>query len=309
MTLSQILKLAAETTSETATVDFKGAFDATQRGDWCELIKDIVAMANSGGGCIALGVSDDGTRSTWDATGFTNLDPAQMGDQLRKYVEDMEDNVDICSLTRGTGVVPAVAIKAAALPRVFTNPGNYEKTNGKSTQAFPKGGLYFRHGAKSEPAEQSDLTKSMERAIASVRETWLGNIRQVMEAPAGARFQMVTSEVRATTSPTATAIRVVNDPDAPAFRVINPDETHPYRQKELLAEVNSRMVSTKITSYQVWCVRQSLDGDRSHPEFFHEPKFGSKQYSPAFADFIVNEFEKDPEFFSKARSAAKSIKP
>ncbi|MBL8963895.1 MAG: putative DNA binding domain-containing protein [Phycisphaeraceae bacterium] len=305
MEFQQLLDAAAAAMSECGAVDFKSAFDPAQRSDWCELIKDVVAMANSGGGCIVLGLADDGSRSTWNPTVFTQLDPAQIGDQLRRYVEGLEDKVVVQSLSRGGEVLPALVVSASPVPKVFTNPGNYDKGGGKQTQAFPKGGLYFRHGAKSEPAEQADLSAAMERAIDCVRSKWLGNIRQVMEAPPGARVQVVTSEVRASVDPAATAIRVVDDPNALAYRVVSPDDTHPYRQKELVGEINKRSNGLKINRFDVQCLRRMLDGDNAHPEFFHESKFGSKQYSPAFADYIVHGCAADPEFIVKARNAVR----
>ena len=55
-----------EAANERRQVDFKGAFDTGQAGDWCEVIKDIVAMANSGGGALVIGVKNDGTPSGYD---------------------------------------------------------------------------------------------------------------------------------------------------------------------------------------------------------------------------------------------------
>lgn len=40
---------------ETAQVDFKAGFGPNSNQEWCELLKDVVAMANSGGGCIIIG--------------------------------------------------------------------------------------------------------------------------------------------------------------------------------------------------------------------------------------------------------------
>jgi len=45
---------------ESKAVDFKRSFDPASVAEWCELIKDIVAMANSGGGTILIGVNNDG---------------------------------------------------------------------------------------------------------------------------------------------------------------------------------------------------------------------------------------------------------
>jgi len=48
---------------ESKHTDFKGRFDTSKAEDWCEIVKDIVAMANSGGGSIVAGIDDDGTPS------------------------------------------------------------------------------------------------------------------------------------------------------------------------------------------------------------------------------------------------------
>lgn len=306
MVRDELLTMASVAADESARVDFKSSFDPGQRGDWCELIKDIAAMANSGGGCIVFGVNDNGSRSAWDPAPVSSLDPAQISDQLRRYVEGLDDCVSVHIIRRGEHELPAMVVQAVHVPRVFINPGNYDRGGGKQTTAFSKGGLYFRHGAKSDPADQADLSASMERAIDAVREKWLGNIRQVMEAPPGAKVQLVTSDVRASSDGSAMPIRVVTDPSAPAYRVVNPDETHPYRQKELVVEVNKRLNGTKINGFDVQCIRRATGTSQSRPELFHESKFGSKQYSAAFADFIVNGCNADPGFLSKARESAKS---
>ena len=38
----------------------QASFDPAATQDWCEVVKDIVAMANSGGGYVVFGVNDDG---------------------------------------------------------------------------------------------------------------------------------------------------------------------------------------------------------------------------------------------------------
>lgn len=62
MTVSPPLDLDAFP-GESTTVDFKTSFDPQSKGDWCELIKDIIAMTNSGGGSLIVGVADDGSFS------------------------------------------------------------------------------------------------------------------------------------------------------------------------------------------------------------------------------------------------------
>jgi predicted HTH transcriptional regulator len=54
MPIPDQLATALARTTETADVDFKSAFDATSAGEWLEIIKDIVALANSGGGLLII---------------------------------------------------------------------------------------------------------------------------------------------------------------------------------------------------------------------------------------------------------------
>ena len=61
---------------ECDTLEFKDRFDPKNTGDWCELIKDIVALANSGGGRIVVGANDDGTPSGHNTSDFLGIDMA-----------------------------------------------------------------------------------------------------------------------------------------------------------------------------------------------------------------------------------------
>lgn len=43
-----LISVVESAEGESAQLDFKGQFDPTATSSWCELIKDIVAIANSG---------------------------------------------------------------------------------------------------------------------------------------------------------------------------------------------------------------------------------------------------------------------
>ncbi len=60
------LQLAVSSDRETAAVEFKSAFDVHSNREWCELLKDVVAIANSGGGVIVIGLDDHGAPSNID---------------------------------------------------------------------------------------------------------------------------------------------------------------------------------------------------------------------------------------------------
>lgn len=66
-------------TGESASADFKSSFDPQSKQDWCELIKDIVAMSNSGGGLIIVGVDDDGNPlANADVASVLAVDPGRV---------------------------------------------------------------------------------------------------------------------------------------------------------------------------------------------------------------------------------------
>ena len=52
--MDKLLREALAVERERKRVDFKSSFNVQSNGEWCELIKDLVAMANSGGGVVVV---------------------------------------------------------------------------------------------------------------------------------------------------------------------------------------------------------------------------------------------------------------
>jgi hypothetical protein len=101
-----------------------------------------------------------------------------------------------------------------------------------------------------------------------------------------------------------TEIRLTDDPRAPVYGKLAPDRTHPFRQKELIDEVNRRLPKgVDVNTYDVLSVRR-VNGitETTHPQFAYEPKSGSPQYSPGFVDWILENFRRDRAFFEKAKA-------
>jgi predicted HTH transcriptional regulator len=95
-----ILIKVEETENENAELDFKAAFDPTASQDWCELIKDVVAMANSGGGIVVFGVNDDGTPASGNLQPIQSLDPATFVDKI-KGIQISTSGTYLYSVQRG----------------------------------------------------------------------------------------------------------------------------------------------------------------------------------------------------------------
>ena len=100
----------------------------------------------------------------------------------------------------------------------------------------------------------------------------------------------------------AARIRIVDDPSAPTVRVVDRDLTHPYRQKELIAEVQHHLPkSAKFNSFDVLAIRKAHRVD-DRKDFAHRMRFGCTQYSKAFGKWIVEQYNKDSDFFKKSRA-------
>jgi predicted HTH transcriptional regulator len=78
-----ILK-AENANQESKQLDFKGQFEDTTEC-WCALTKDIVAMANSGGGILVFGANSDGTPSGADCNALLKCDLAVISSKVFKW--------------------------------------------------------------------------------------------------------------------------------------------------------------------------------------------------------------------------------
>jgi hypothetical protein len=94
---------------------------------------------------------------------------------------------------------------------------------------------------------------------------------------------------------------VVDDPTAPVLARTDFDVTHPYRQKELVEILNRQAGRAIATAYDVQCVRRVHHTDE-RTEFFHRPKFGSPQYSESYVRWLLTQYERDPQFFERAKA-------
>ncbi|HLB18625.1 MAG TPA: hypothetical protein VK613_05795 [Gaiellaceae bacterium] len=286
---SRFLSRAAEAKRSSKRVELVERFDPQAPGVWLELVRDVAALANSGGGVVVL--PGDGEEE-------------QLHEELARHAEPEFEAFELHDITRRGRPATAVVVEGVAnTPLVFTRTGRYRNANGDEHVAFARGGLYFRHGARSEPATGADVRDFIKRQLDATRSQWLANIRQVMHAPDGAEVAVIETAERDDEG-RPTLIRLTTDPHAPLYGQVDPDRSHPYRQKEVIREVNARLAGAPVNAFDVLSVRRvHAISEETRPEFVHVPKFGSPQYSDAFVDWLVTEDERDPEFFTRAKTS------
>src|SRR4051812_24084606 len=275
---ARLLERAAAAKRASKAVAFHERFDVP------ELVRDLAALANSGGGVILLGVRRDGLPA---GTEIPPLARNVLRSAIERYTGSNFDDLEVTTVERSGGPVATLLVGAAheaPLPYV---------SNGASA-------FYARHGAKSVPATQDDLRRFIDRRVRELRREWLSGIRQVVTAPRGSEIVAIE---RTEDEEGEAAIRITTDKNAPLFRAVDWDVTHPYRQKELLQEVNARLPdSVEINAYDMQSVRRVHEiDDQTRPDFVHRPRFGYFQYSPQFVEWLVEHYRRDPQFFADAR--------
>jgi len=301
LTLESDVENALELDSETAGVDFKSAFNPNEKGEILEVIKDILAMANSGGGIIIFGLMNDGAPSGANLHGIAALDPAKITDAIYKYTDRQFQEFELRKARKGNDELWAIVVGSTSVPLVFSQTGNYLDPSGKQKHAFLGGSVYFRHGAKSETGNSEDLRQFIERRLELVRREWLDGIAKIVEAPSGSTVQVLPPGA---VTAAAALVRLTTDPRAPSLPVGAIDQGWPYRQKEVVAEVNRALAGAKVVhGTHILYVRRAHDIE-ANGAFCYPQKHVSPKYSQAFVDWIVEQFKADGGFFEKSKLIA-----
>lgn len=306
--MEELINIALNALSESEEVDFKENFIISDSKDWVEIVKDIVAMANSGGGVIVFGLDNHGrpVEPEINVNGISQVDPADITNKLYKYTGFHFGNFKIVPAQKMGRNIVLYVIGEVETPMIFVKPGTYPISGGKQKTAFSQGSVYFRHGAKSEPGTRDDLQMVFER----VRRKWLSGIQMVMQAPEGSQYMVLPPEVRQSVEPNALPIRFTDDPAAPAYRILDPNITHPLKLNELIKEVNDRIATSlgrRVNIYDIVSMKNVYALSKKR-DFIYTPRSGSSQYSRAFLEWIVREYKDDNGFFDRSRARYKERK-
>jgi hypothetical protein len=304
-----LIEEALSATREAKAVDFKEEFDPSDRRSLCETLKDVLAMANSGGGVIVVGVDGQGRPTGGDVGPLLGTDPADLANKLAAFTGRDFDALAVRSHSKGGKLVATVEVGAAPTPLVPVRPGTYERDGGKQDRAFSVGVVYVRHGAKSEPGTSHDLERIIERRLRDVRSFWLKGVRRVAEAPPDSVVTVGPLPVRVVSDAAgAGPVRITTDPNAPAVALANPDKTHPHRLKELLAAVNARLraLGVRVNPYDVRAAL-AVQGWERDLAYTWKAEHGPRKYSDAFADWLVKEVSKDQRVLRRTRAKWKRM--
>ena len=304
MNTKNLIKKAEKVNSESKQIDFKQEFNPNDTGDWCEIIKDIVAFANSGGGLIIFGVQNDGKKYKFDNKIIISLDTATITDKIEKYTNVSFSDVSIIAIKRKSKKCAVFLIGPSVYPIIFGVQGNYQKNNKQKT-AFSKGAVYFRRGSKSQPGTFHELKRIIDNLIKKQQKEILKGMRKVVDVPIDHEVKILPKNIKI--SETGYPVKIARKGETPtSAALLDPDKTHPNRQKEVLHKLNTKL-KLKLNQHDFQCLKKMYKINENE-EFFYKSKFGASQYSQALIDWIIERYTSNKNFFKEARDIMKRLR-
>ena len=286
-------------TRESKTIEFKEQFVPTDVRQSLELLKDIVAIANSGGGVLAIGVNDAGKGCESDVKVVIEYDHAKYCDLIRKYTGQHFADFEVVEAKKDGQLIAVFLINTPDYPLVFEKPGTYAIDKNRQETAFSRGTIYFRHGAKSEAGTTDDLRRFIEKRVREMQQQLVKGMRRVSEAPRGSELLAAPRGSFVTTHGNALAVRITSDKDARDAIQIDKNILFPYRRRELVERLRKELdKALSLNTYDL----QAIDHfyDIAEDEYLSwKPQFSSRQYGEAFVAWIVEKISKNKDFLAE----------
>lgn len=187
---------------EGSNIDYKLTLDINSEREKLEMIKDIVAIANSGGGKIVYGENHESQPGV-DNSVVSVLDSARCADQIKKYtgVKNFELKHETKSVT-GSRFIVTLVIPPSQQLIVMSREGSWKGFNNKDDKLlFNEGDIWVRHSSKTERISNDDIRNWIDAIRLDEREKILSRISTLVKLPEGSAIEVVSSTGKIIESP------------------------------------------------------------------------------------------------------------
>ena len=239
-----IRKLPHRGSVECAYLELKRQFIPGPR-EWAELARDVVALANSGGGLVVFGIADDCTRIGLSASLTSVLDPAKLIDQLRRKAPSASIRTEYVEVVYYRKRFGCLLVSSVVVPLVFDVEWGYNDSAGNHHLVIRPGLLYVRTPGRSGPAREIDVREVWQHSVDLATQKTLARIERVASLPPDAEL-IVSSGPKSDTGFVLVSgsegrpVRIVDDPSAPAVSlrdVLSPEVPYSSVSGELMSQV------------------------------------------------------------------------
>lgn len=155
--------------SESAKLDYKSAYDPSDSSQKVKLAKHVMAMANTFGGYVIIGVDDDGRRNGLSKTDIDAIDEATVRAQIAGYAS-VPIPLFVAKPIEHDGLSFAII---TILPVTNTLVVAVADGNIPGETLFRKGEVLVRHGSASVRWNQKDAEFMLQRIVNARKEEWL----------------------------------------------------------------------------------------------------------------------------------------
>ena len=158
-------KLLLSSHPETSFLDFKAQWITYDK-----LAKHILAMANSEGGAIIIGV-DEGQEKNIDPKGAEERDEADVRVALKNYLPDtltQEQNLSIIQIKFDASEYVELINRSFTVIQCHPIDSDLPYFAKKTTESCKENTIYTRHGSSSQPATKNQIEGIIRRKIQSI---------------------------------------------------------------------------------------------------------------------------------------------
>ena len=288
-------------TRESKAIEFKEQFVPTDPRQSLEILKDIVAIANSGGGALAIGVTNAGNGCPSDVRAVLEYDHAKYCDLIKKYTGQHFADFEVVEAKKDGQAVAVFLISAPDYPLVFEKPGTYAVDKNHQETAFSRGTVYFRHGAKSESGTTDDLRRFVEKRVRELQQQLVKGMRRVSEAPRGSELLVAPRGSVLTGPGKAIDVRLTSSKDARDAIQVDKNQLFPYRRRELAERLKAELPEGSAPSkYELQAIND-VYGIADDEYLSWKPQFSSRQYGETYVKWIIDKISKNKDFLTEAR--------
>ena len=147
-----------EPRGESTSIDLKLDFDPSSPKAWLDLIKDVVAISNAGGGIIRFGENEINSPGL-DRRVVDALDSSDITSKVESAVSP--GRVILAHTVSPIGedrfIVDIVIEPSLEKPLIITRTGNYQSDNRKSKTVYAPGDIFARHGTSNRKISYDDM--------------------------------------------------------------------------------------------------------------------------------------------------------
>ena len=167
--------------NEASAVEYKSAWEPSDRGDLLEVTKDIAAMESLvEGGHIIIGADNAGRPSgSFPTHGTDQFDEQRV---RSKVVAELSEPLDLHLAMHELDGAHFLIIGVGPYAnghRVMNKEGTYTDASGKSNTVWRKGDTLIRRGTSSVRWNQNEATNLIERLISARKESWMAEAAEI----------------------------------------------------------------------------------------------------------------------------------